>query len=152
MFENDINQSKPFRSEVSKGILNIMYTADLIQRELQVVLKPYGLNDQHYNILRILNGAYPNSLCPGDIKEVLISKRGDLTRLLDKLVNLGLVERSYNEENRRSVDVKITDQGKNKIDQIKKDMKSIEKYDQNLSENEAKELNALLDKLRGKKK
>ena len=129
-------------------MVNILYTANRISDQLADVLKPYDVNDQHFNVLRILRGKHPEPVCPGDIKEVLINKRGDLTRLLDKLEKKAWVMRETNTDNRRMVDVCITKEGLMVIDQMSKEIEEANQFSGNLTKQEAFQLNALLDKLR----
>lgn len=146
--EDEINQKK-FNDEWGKVTVNIIYTGHWLSDIIAATLKPYKINEQHFNILRILRGAHPNSICPGEMKEVLINKKGDLTRLLDKLVKMEYVERYVNNENRRMVNLKITDQGLVLLKKLDQPIQTIETTKQNLTEKEAKTLNDLLDKLRG---
>ena len=110
--EDEIKQSK-FQDEWQKALLNILYTGNWLTDNFMNIAKKFGINDQHYNVLRILRGKHPKCACPSEIKEVLINKRGDLTRLLDKLVNMDLVDRNVNANNRRMVDLIITEKGLN---------------------------------------
>ncbi|MTI30481.1 MarR family winged helix-turn-helix transcriptional regulator, partial [Xanthovirga aplysinae] len=113
-----IKQRKEFSSKREMASINILFTANWFTEKIVAMLKEYKINDQHYNILRILKGQYPNYLSPGEIKEVLLNKRGDLTRLLDKLVQLELVSRCGNETNRRMVNISITNKGLDLLDTI----------------------------------
>lgn len=148
-FSQEINQSKPFRSSAVKAMLNVAYTANVQQERTVQLLKPYLINDQHYNILRILNGKEGEPASPGQVKEVLINSRGDLTRLVDKLVKMKLVDRGHSENDRRSVELLITKNGKTLVNRIAKDFDANKVYDFKVTEKEAKQLNILLDKLRG---
>ncbi|MFY0650948.1 MAG: MarR family transcriptional regulator [Cyclobacteriaceae bacterium] len=145
--EDEIKQSK-FKDEWQKALLNIQYTSNWLVDGFQSIARKYAINDQHYNILRILRGKHPGCACPGEIKEVLINKRGDLTRLLDKLVKMDLVDRNINEHNRRMVDLKITQSGLNLLTDMDGDITDLENLKAKISEDEAKTLNKLLDKLR----
>lgn len=147
-FEEEIKQSS-FKNAREKAIINILYTGNWLRDHTEKVLKPKGINEQHFNILRILRGRYPHTICPGEIKEVLINKRGDLTRLLDKLVANGLVERDINPDNRRMINLKITDEGLTLLSNLDEVMaKQSQKYNA-LTEEESNQLSDLLDKLRG---
>ena len=143
-----INQ-KSFDSSYAKVAVNLLYTYNWHRDQYQELFKPLGIKMQHYNVLRILKGGRPNAMCPGDIKEVMLDKSPDLTRLIDKLVNMGLVERSTCPENRRKLDVFITQSGLDLIDEVMKKQKAmgIEKSSQ-LSKEEAEQLSDLLDKFR----
>jgi DNA-binding MarR family transcriptional regulator len=105
---------------------------------------------QHYNILRILKGKYPKPSSPGEIKEVMLDKAPDLTRLLDKMVDMGLVDRHLCPDNRRKMDVFITTKGIDLLEKVSKEQNRMYQEDMNnLSEDEAEHLSNLLDKFRG---
>lgn len=148
-FEDEIKSKGMQKHIVAMAILNTMYTGNLFQNAVIDVLKPYNVNDQHYNIMRILRGRHPECASPGEIKDVLVNKRGDLTRLLDKLCAMGLVHREYNSENRRKLDVRITQKGIDWLAETDPKVAEISFSNENLTEAEAKQLNKLLDKLRG---
>jgi len=94
-----------------KTVLNIMYTSRLVEEKIAEMLKPYDLSMQQYNVLRILRGqkGKPANLCT--IQERMINKMSNTTRLVDKLIEKGLTERTVCEENRRKVEISITDKG-----------------------------------------
>ncbi len=148
-FSKEINQTKPFNNERIKAMLNVVYTANKQQEQMVELLKPYKINDQHYNILRILKGRNGEPATPGQVKEVLLNSRGDLTRLVDKLVKMEFVSRGHSPHDRRSVELLITNQGAGILAVIAKDFDANQVYDFQLTEQEAKQLNILLDKLRG---
>ena len=144
--EKEIKQSE-WKSSAQKAFVNTVFTGNWLTEQLLAEIKPYDINDQHYNVLRILKGRHPECASPGEIKEVLMNKRGDLTRLLDKLVKLEMVERHANSENRRMVNVFITKKGVNTLDEIDANTKS-GSIGKKLSKKEAELLSELLDKLR----
>ena len=138
-----------FEDNIEKAIVNIIYTYNWLRDAHTLILKPYGLLLQHFNILRILRGKYPEVLCPGEIKDVMLDKGNDVTRLIDKLVGMGLAERNLCETNRRKMDVRITAKGleltdllSHKIDLLSQGIKKV------LTEEEAGVLSNLLDKMR----
>lgn len=148
--EEEIKQTKPFESERVKLLVNASYTGIWLVDRMVESLKPYNINDQHYNILRILRGRFPNCAKAGEIKEVLINKRGDLTRQLDKLVDMGMVERYPNPDRKIEMHSKITEKGLKFLDEI--DIETSDSHlniQHNLTEEEAKIANDILDKLRG---
>lgn len=136
-----------FDSNQLMAAVNIIYTSNWLRDVSLPIYKKYNILSQHYNILRIVNGSYPDSVSPGYIKEVMLDKGRDLTRLVDKLVNLGYVERSLCKDNRRKMKIIITKSGTEIIDNIGKEINSLY-TSYNLSEEEAIKLSELLDKLR----
>jgi DNA-binding MarR family transcriptional regulator len=85
---------------------------------MEQAMKPYGLTPTQYNVLRILNGAGPDGLCGTEIGRRLISQVPDVTRLLDRMVAAGLVERERDPGNRRFVTARLTDAGREKLIEI----------------------------------
>ena len=136
-----------FESNQLMAAVNIIYTSNWLRDVSLPIYKKYNILSQHYNILRIVNGSYPDSVSPGYIKEVMLDKGRDLTRLVDKLVNLGYVERSLCKDNRRKMKITITKSGTEIIENIGKEINNLY-TSYNLSEQEAIKLSELLDKLR----
>jgi len=111
-------KQKRFESPQIKAMLNIMYTANWLMGEFRDIYKPYGITPQQYNVLRILRGKHPESVNPSEIKEVMLDKNPDITRLCDRLLAMGLIGRSIDAENRRKMNIVITDQGLHMLAQI----------------------------------
>lgn len=147
--ETEVLRVRPFESERQKAMFNLAYSYQMILGRTLQVLKKYELNDQHYNILKILQEADPAQLLIGEVKKQLMDKRGDLSRLIDKLVRRNLVLRETNVENRREVLVAIGREGVTLIVDIDRQLREERDTKIGLSEPEAKQLNTLLDKLRG---
>lgn len=142
-----IKQNK-FDSNQLMATVNIIYTANWLRDQNAPVYKIHGILSQHYNILRIVRGSHPKPVTPGYIKEVMLDKGRDLTRLVDKLVKLNYLERRLCEHNRRKMEITITKTGLDLIDVISKDSEPLFKA-QPLTEEESLQLSNLLDKLRG---
>ena len=145
---NSIKQRK-FKNGLEKAYINLFYTTNHFRDLHQTVFSKRGILGQHYNVLRIARGQYPEPVSPGYIKEVMLDKGSDVTRLVDKLVLLGFVERSVNGQNKRKLDIKITERGLTETNLIEKEMDLIHENRSNLSEEELEILSGLLDKLRG---
>jgi DNA-binding MarR family transcriptional regulator len=144
--EKDINQ-QVFRSEYQKAIINLIYTFNWVNERLNRRFEPFDITQQQFNILRILRGA-GQPLSTLQIRQRMLDKMSDTSRIVDRLVKKGLVKKSVCREDRRLVDVLLTDKGKKLLqtmDGLNDDMESIFKY---LSEEEARRLNILLDKIR----
>ena len=144
-----INQ-KSFKTNYEKVLVNLLYTQNWFRDKHQNFFKEYGIRMQHYNILRILKGKFPEASSPGEIKEVMLDKAPDLTRLLDKLVDMDLVDRQLCPENRRKMDILITPKGIELLEAINREQDKMRKEDMNnITEEEAEQLSNLLDKFRG---
>ncbi|NQX78649.1 MarR family transcriptional regulator [Gilvibacter sp.] len=137
-------QSK-FSSERVKALINVMYTANWINNHLNTRFKPFGISPQQYNILRILRGA-GGPMPTQTVKERMIDRAPNATRLMDKLCAKGLMERKPCATDRRVVHVEITKAGLALLDEIGSDPNT--HLLKNLSQAEAKQLSALLDKIR----
>jgi DNA-binding MarR family transcriptional regulator len=107
----ELQQSRPFRSESQEATLALMRTASVVGRRLARVVEPHGLSPAQYNVLRILRGAGPDGLPTLAIRDRMIEEGSTVTRLLDKLEAAGLVTRSRCRPDRRQVLCYITDTG-----------------------------------------
>ncbi len=138
-----------FESEQQKAMLNVMFTANWF-KALQVdLLKPYGISPQQYNILRILRGAKGRMNMHG-VKERMIDRSPNATRLTDKLIAKKLVERERCEEDRRVVYVRISEKGLALLqDHERKNRASLLDMLSRLSDDDAAALNRILDQCRG---
>ncbi len=146
--EDEIKQTR-FESGGQKAVINVIFTANWINSQFRNIFKTYDLTLQQYNVLRILRGKYPKSANPGEIKEVMLDKNPDLTRLCDRMCNLGLITRTVDKDNRRKMNIKITQKGLDTLEQAAPELDKLEKELVNISESEANVLSDLLDKLRG---
>ena len=145
--EQDIKQTN-FKSPYSKAIINIIYTNNWLQ-SLQVdIFKSFDLTLQQYNVLRILRGQYPNPITVIAIIERMLDKMSNASRLVDKLLAKDLVIRRLCPNDRRAVDVIITEKGLNLLTEIDALQHTWEKKLHGLSETEALQLSDLLDKMR----
>lgn len=142
-FAKDINSTFP-NSKV-KATLNILYTANWITSHQNEFFKPYGISPQQFNVLRILKGA-KQPLKAQTIKERMIERSPNTTRLMDKLVAKQLITREHCPNDRRVVYIEITKQGLDLLSEISKNLK--DDLLENLTEKEAKQLSDLLDKVR----
>jgi DNA-binding MarR family transcriptional regulator len=142
-FAKEINSKFP--NERLKAMLNIKYTANYFDQLGSSFLKPFNISEQQYNILRILRGA-GKKLKVNVVKQRMIQKSPNSTRLMDKLCDKGLIDRTRCDEDRRVVYVEITKKGLGLLSKIK--MNEFDALMNKISEKEAKQLNKLLDKLR----
>lgn len=137
-----------FESEYHKLGVNIIYTQYYIHRRTQKLLKPFGLTNQQYNVLRILKGQYPSTANINLLINRMLDKQSNASRLVDKLNSKGLVEKTINEHDKRNADVKITQAGLDLLNQIQPKLDNHVKDFEILSHDEAEKLNELLEKIR----
>lgn len=144
--EEDINQ-QVFRSEYQKAMINLIYTYNWTTAQLKKIFDQEDLTMQQFNILRILRGS-DRALSTLQIRERLLDKMSDTSRMVDRLVVKELAKKNTCKSDKRLVDVVITEKGKailHKLDKHETDMENIIK---SLTIEEAKTLNTLLDKMR----
>jgi len=146
--EEEINQNK-FKNEYHKLAVNILYTHGWLITKFSKLLKNEKLSLSQYNVLRILRGHHPEALSVNVIKDRMLDKTPDVSRLIDRIIEKKLIERSACNEDRRKVNIVITTKGLDllyKLDFIDDEFQIIF---QNLKKNEVVEMNNYLDKLRG---
>lgn len=146
--EEEIKQ-KEFASIFHKLAVNILYTHNWIDYHMQKRFREFDLTNSQYNILRILKGQYPQSASVNLLKERMLDKMSDASRLVERLRVKGLVDRKVSKTDRRKVEVIITQSGIKLLDKMKFIEDEAKTLLQNLSEEEAQKLNDLLDNLRG---
>ena len=146
--EQDIRQEK-FSNEFEKASVNILFTGSWLYNLNAGRLKKHGITPEQYNVLRILRGSHPGSLMLADITSRMIDKSSNCTRLVEKLRIKGLLKRDLCENNRRQVDIAITEKGLSLLKKIDQESQSWLENLKSISKNEAQELNRILDKLRG---
>ena len=146
--EEEIKQSKQI-DQLTNSVINVLYTSNKINDRFRLSLKEFKINQSQYNILRILRGKGDDCANCGQLREVMLDKNPDVTRLCDKLVEMKLIERQINSKNKREMLLRINDQGKEVLDSIEPKMKDAMKIFDNLSQREHRILSDLLDKFRG---
>ncbi len=145
--EQAIQQPK-FTSEYHKLAVNIIYTSSWLSLTHQHVLKPYNLTIQQFNILRILRGQKGQPLSVNCLIERMVDRSSNASRIVDKLQEKQLVERSVCSNDRRQVEVRITNNGLKLLSEVDEPMKNAAKALEGLSIKEAELINTLLDKMR----
>ncbi len=145
--EQDIKQES-FKSAHEKAVVNIVYTNNWLAGLQMDVLKPYDLTLQQYNVLRILRGHYPKPITVIGIIERMLDKMSNASRLVDKLLLKKLVIRHECPNDRRAVDILITQKGLDVLTELDSMQKFWEEKLYGLSEAEANQLSDLLDKMR----
>ena len=148
--ETDIKQKK-FRSPYQRLALNLIYTSNWIQYQQGDGFREHDITSQQYNVLRILRGQYPSPIKVSDIAERMLDKNSNTSRLIDKLLAKKLVDRKSCPNDRRAVDVIITEAG---LELLKKLDPVVDEWDNNMNaitHEEADLISSLLDKIRESK-
>lgn len=145
--EQDIQQAK-FRNSYQKAAINLIYTLSWIRERTRVIFEAEDITPQQFNILRILRGSFPQPLSTLQIRERMLEKMSDTSRIVDRLIAKGLVKKLTCKNDRRLVDVIITDKGKKLLERLDTRQDEIDGVLGNLSDAEATLLSELLDKIR----
>lgn len=146
--EEDIKQQKKFSSPIEKLVVNLLYTSGWLYNLNAARLKKYDITPEQYNVLRILRGAFPKPMMLGEISCRMLDKSSNSTRLVEKLRQKDFVKRDICPENRRQVDIMITEKGLGVLTMVDNEEDIWLDNLKNLTENEVNDMNRLLDKLR----
>lgn len=145
--EEEIKQKK-FKNEFHKAHINILFTAAWLSQHSVQVLKPFNISWQQFNVLRILRGMHPESATVKLLTERMIDKMSNASRLVEKLKRKGLVDRQICPEDRRRVDVFITEKGLDLVNQASAVMEAdLQRVMSNISREDAAKLNHILDNI-----
>ncbi len=145
--EEEIKSDK-FRNEYHKAALNIFVTSHWISSHHNDVFKKYHLTPQQYNVLRILRGRNPEPCTLFSVRERMIDKMSDVSRIVERLRIAGYVERSSCSDDRRAVDINISQKGLELLSTMQQEEEGMDALMKSISVEEAKQLNDILDKLR----
>jgi DNA-binding MarR family transcriptional regulator len=115
--QDEIKQTKPFDHPGDEALLSILRTATLLEHGSNELLRPFGITTTQYNVLRILRGAGARGLCGREVGERLISRVPDVSRLLDRMAEMGLIVKERNPADRRHVTARITPKGRRVLTQ-----------------------------------
>jgi DNA-binding MarR family transcriptional regulator len=135
----------------TRVVLNLMYTQNVVADSFNEIIKSYDISGEQYNVLRILRGqkGHPANMCI--IQERMLARTSNTTRLVDKLLLKDLVTRNVCPENRRKIEVLITQKGLDLLTELDPKVKEHEEsFSKNLNEEELIQLNTLLEKYRTK--
>ena len=145
--EKDIQQAR-FRNPYQKAAINLIYTLGWMREKTKSVFDAEDITPQQFNILRILRGSFPKPLSTLQIRERMLEKMSDTSRIVDRLIAKGLVKKLTCKNDRRLVDVVISDKGKKLLERLDTRQDEIDGVLGKLSENDANILSDLLDKIR----
>ena len=115
---DELHQRKPFGTPQEEAVLNIVRTGATLQDSFEQIVKPFGITGSQYNVLRILRGAEPEGLCRNALRDRMLTRMPDVTRLLDRMEESGLVTRTRDADDRRLVSTRITRQGRRMLDDL----------------------------------
>ncbi|AKD02990.1 MarR family transcriptional regulator [Pontibacter korlensis] len=146
--EDEIHQSE-FKDDYRRLMANLLFTNNWMNQQLMPFFKDLGLTLQQHNVLAIVRGQHPEPVCFGDIQNRMVDRNSNVTRLIDKLIEKGYVTRDICQSNRRMIEVRITDKGLQKLQEVDAKFPSLFERFHNLSQEEAVLVSNLLDKLRG---
>ena len=116
--QQDLKQKKPFRSVQQEAYLSVVRTSTSLTDAMEDLLKPEGISATQYNVLRILRGSGAEGLCRNALRDRMLSRMPDMTRLLDRMEEAGLVVRAREGEDRRMVLTRITEKGRRLLDDL----------------------------------
>lgn len=146
--EKDIQQ-QVFRNIYQKATVNIMFSAGWLSEHIRQFLEEEDITPQQYNILRILRGSM-KPLSTLQIRERMLDKMSDTSRIVDRLIKKGMVEKKVSATDKRLVDVNISKKGLQLLERLDQKNDQLDNLLKNLSRSEIEQLNNLLDKMREK--
>lgn len=148
-FKQAIKQ-KEFPNPQMEAILNMVYSANHFESIMRKMLDEFDLSHEQYNVLRILRGNHPDAYELNQIRDRMLNSWSNVSRLVEKLRKKGFVTRQPKPENRRKVEIKITEEGLDFLDQVDAKLDADELMEQTLNNKQALRLSALLDEMRTK--
>ncbi|MCB0652769.1 MAG: MarR family transcriptional regulator [Saprospiraceae bacterium] len=137
-----------FRNEYHKAFVNLHYTNAQLHGKLADLVSEYDLTGTQFNALRILRGQYPKAICLRVLKERMIEKNSDVSRIVDRLYHKQLIDRTESAADRRHKDVKINQKGLDLLGQMDHCIEQLDLLLSNLDESEILQFNHLLNKIR----
>jgi len=144
--EQEIQQSS-FASEQAKLIINLIYSYNILKGRIMDELKEYGLTMQQYNVLRIVKGAGSEGVTTSEIRDRMLDKMSDASRMVDRLVAMELLEKNRYKEDRRLFHIELTNRGNDIITSLVQES-LIEQIAWDFPNKNAQQLNELLDDFR----
>jgi DNA-binding MarR family transcriptional regulator len=146
-FKEAVKQ-RTFRSNQAEAALNIIFTANWLDDVIRSSIKDYNITPEQYNVLRILKGKHPDAYALQEIRDRMLNRWSNVSRLVDKLKKKGYLTRQQLESNRRKVEIRLTEKGFELLDDLDKSPPAGSLFDHGLSSNKAKQLTNLLDEFR----
>lgn len=146
--EEEINQTKPFKSEFHRTAINLIFTSNWLSTRIKQSLKGYDVTLQQYNVLKILKGA-GKPISTSCIRGRMVERMADTSRLVERLCSKGWVNRDACCSDKRRVDITLSPEGLEILQELDIEVNLFLSVEKNLEPEEAKTLSNLLDKMRG---
>lgn len=146
--EEEISQKK-FRNAHQKSVVNVLFTGSWLQLQIKNFMKEYDITPQQYNVLKILKGQFPTPVTTSLIRDRMLDKMSDVSRIVSRLQEKKLVDVCRSSVDKRLVDIVIAESGMKLLEAIDNQSDYMDSMIENLTETEAEQLSNLLDKLRG---
>lgn len=146
--QKEIHASR-FESAHQQAVVNVIFTCNWCNDKFKQAMTPYNVTTQQFNVLRILRGQYPKPSTINLLKARILDKMCDASRIVDRLVQKELVVKESNPFDKRAVDILISEKGLELLVQMDRELDLSAPVSSNLTEEEAEQLNYLLDKMRG---
>lgn len=145
----EIRQGRPFASLEQEAHLSLLRTAAMLDHAMAEALRPHGITPTQYNVLRILRGAGPGALCRNEVRERMVARVPDATRLLDRMEAAGLIRRERGEEDRRFVTTRISEAGLRLLEELDEPVQALHRaHFGGLDDVELRTLIGLLERIR----
>ncbi len=144
----EVLKQEKFDNIHEKLALNFIYTANRIESKINCLLKGSNLSSQQYNVLRILKGQYPTPVTLLQIKERMLDKESNVSRLVEKLFQAGLINRKQCPNDRRQLDIILTHKGHELLDYLNPKVKDEIEKQFNITKEKAGQLNDMIDNIR----
>jgi len=142
-------KQKKFENVHTEAVVNLHFTSNWLFRLVQAELRPFGISHEQYNILRILRGNRDGAYCLRDVRERMLNRTANTTRLVEKLRKRGLLSRRPNRANRRMVEIRITEKGLALLEEMDGPIRELNRRVQDaFTAEEAGQLSELLERLR----
>ena len=138
-----------FENEYEQTLANIFFTHHWGNQKIKELLEPFQITQQQYSVLKILKNRYPSPSTINLIKSQTMDKMSDTSRIVDRLIQKGFVDKTENSYDKRAVDIMVADKGLTLLKKMDKNIDFAKLISSNISKEEAIQLNKLLDKLRG---
>jgi DNA-binding MarR family transcriptional regulator len=143
--QHELRQRRPFRSLAHEAFLSVARTEAVLREGIERLLEPHELTLTQYNVLRVLRGAEPEGLCRNEVRDRLVTRMPDVTRLLDRMEAAGLIQRVRSSADRRLVNATLTPKGRRLVDAL--DAPMAKAHERQLGHLDAGQLRTLIDLL-----